>query len=458
TEAEIRKWLVKEGDAVSEHQNVLEVETDKAVVEMPSPKSGRIVKIHKEEGETAKVGDTLMTLAEITAGQTGAAGRQTGAGGAGERPVEEAEEKFLVAGQVPFEPEAKKRSKPEAKKRSKPEAKKRSKPEAKKRSEPEAKKQFGPEAKKSVTVMGELPEHEEEEPVPVMPAARQAAKELGVSESALKNIKGTGPGGAITKEDIIRFSSKKIYREAGDEFGPVERVPLRGLRKSIAKNLKKTQLGTVSVTVFEEADATELWELREREKTPLKERGIHLTFMPFFIKAAQHALKDHPRLNAALQGPEGSEEVVLKKYINMGVAVDTPEGLMVPVIRDVDKKTIIELASELAELSELARQRKISLDRLKGNSFTITNYGHYGGLFATPIINWPDVAILGTGRISERPWVVDSQGAGKIGIRRILPLSLTFDHRVADGAEASAFLSQVVRFLEDSALIFVESA
>ncbi len=428
TEAEIRKWLVKEGDAVSEHQNVLEVETDKAVVEMPSPKSGRVMKIHKEEGETAKVGDTLMTLAEITAGQTGATG------GAGERPVEEAEEKFLVAGQVPFEPEAKKRS------------------------EPEAKKQFGPEAKKSVTVMGELPEHEEEEPVPVMPAARRAARELGVSESALKNIKGTGPGGAVTKEDIIRFSSKKIYREAGDEFGPVERVPLRGLRKSIAKNLKKTQLGTVSVTVFEEADATMLWELREREKTPLKERGIHLTFMPFFIKAAQHALKDHPRLNAALQGPEGSEEVVLKKYINMGVAVDTPEGLMVPVIRDVDKKTIIELASELAELSELARQRKISLDRLKGNSFTITNYGHYGGLFATPIINWPDVAILGTGRISERPWVIGSQGAGKIGIRRILPLSLTFDHRVADGAEASAFLSQVVRFLEDPALIFVESA
>ncbi len=405
TEAEIRKWLVREGDTVSEHQNVLEVETDKAVVEMPSPKSGTIIRIHKEEGETAKVGDTLITFAEAEAAA-----------------AEEAPEGFLAAGQMPFEPPA----------------------------------------RKSVTVMGELPEHEEEEkPLQAMPAARQAARDLGIGESALKKLKGTGPGGVITKEDVIRFSSKKLYGEASDEFGPVERAPLRGLRRTIAKNLKKTQQETVSVTVFEEADVTELWELREREKTQLEQRGVHLTFLPFFIKAAQHALRDHPRLNAALQGPEGNEEVLLKKYMNMGVAVDTPEGLMVPVIREVDKKTIVELASELEELSELARQRKIALDRLKGNSFTITNYGHYGGLFATPVINWPDVAILGTGRISGRPWAVGKEGGegkSKIAIRRILPLSLTFDHRVADGAEASAFLSKVVRYLEDPALIFVESA
>lgn len=422
-EAEIRKWLVKEGDTVSEHQNVLEVETDKAVVEMPSPKSGKIIKIHKEEGETAKVDETLMTLA--LAGEAEAKEAEGKKTPAAEEAVQSEEAEFFAPGQVLLEPAAHREEK------------------------------IPPERKISVTVMGELPE-EEEEAVPVMPAARKMAKEMGIGEQALKNIRGTGPGGAITKEDVIRFSSKKLYKGASDEFGPVERVPLRGLRKVIAKNLRKTQAGTVSVTVCEEADVTQLWDLREREKGPLKERGIHLTFLPFFMKAAQHALREHARLNASLQGGEGSEEIVLKKYINIGVATDTPEGLMVPVIRDVDKKTIVELAAELAELSEAARQRKISLERLKGNSFTISNYGHYGGLFATPVINWPDVAILGTGRIVERAWV--RAGKGKMEIRRVLPLSLTFDHQVADGAEAAAFLAKVVRFLEDPDLIFVESA
>ncbi len=424
-EAEIRRWLVKEGDTVSEHQNVLEVETDKAVVEMPAPHGGKVDRLLKEEGETARVGDVLMT---ITAnGEAGAWQKQKG----GEKPNEEesaGQGFFLMPGQMPMEASglAESLAHPGEKEKQ--------------------------EKKESVTVIGVLPESEEEQ-VAAAPAARQLAREMGMSESAFRGLRGSGPGGIITKEDVLKFSSRQIYTQNQDEFGPVERVPLRGIRRAIAKKLVSTQRSTVFVTVTEEADVTELWEIREREKAVLKERGMHLTFLPFFIKAAQHALKEHPEMNASLQGPEGAEEVVIKKYVNMGIAVDTPEGLMVPVIKDVDKKTILELSTELEELSGMARERKITLERLKGNSFTITNFGHYGGLFATPVINSPDVAILGTGRISEKPWVV----SGKVESRKILPLSLTFDHRVTDGAQASKFIAKIVRLLEDPALIFVES-
>jgi pyruvate dehydrogenase E2 component (dihydrolipoamide acetyltransferase) len=202
---------------------------------------------------------------------------------------------------------------------------------------------------------------------------------------------------------------------------------------------------------MEEADVTELWELKTREERGLLARGIHLTFLPFIIKAVQHALAEHPLLNASVDEERG--EIVLKKYCHVGIAVDTPDGLMVPVVRDVAEKSALELAEELQKLGERARSRTISLQELKGSSFTITNYGHFGGTYSTPIINYPDVAILGCGRIAERPWVV----ADEIRIRKVLHLSLTFDHRVTDGADAARFLVKVVRYLEDPALLFLES-
>ncbi len=241
-------------------------------------------------------------------------------------------------------------------------------------------------------------------------------------------------------------------KKAEDQYGPVERIPLRGLRRTIAKNLILSQKTTAFVTGMEEADITELWNLREKEKKGLLEKGVHLTFMPFFIKAVYHALADHPMLNASVD--EGREEIIVKKYFNIGVAVDTPDGLMVPVIREAVRKTIHELAVELQDLGQKARDRKIKLEEMRGSTFTITNYGHFGGTFATPIINYPDVAILGTGNISEKPWVKD----GQIVIRRILPLSLTFDHRVTDGVEATKFLTRIVNYIEDPALLFIESA
>lgn len=384
TEGEIRRWVVKEGDSVAEHQTVLEIETDKAIVEVPSPRKGRVLKIRKEEGDIAKVGETLMTIA-----------------------IEEDEAELTAE------------VKPGAEERP-----------------------------RSVSVVGVLPEEgDQKAEVLATPAVRALAKELGVR---LETVKGSGPSGSITSEDLNKVIRKVQVSE--DRLGPVERMPLKGLRRTIARNLMISQRTTVSVTGMDEADITGLWELREREKKTLQAKGIHLTFMPFFIKAVQHSLAQHPMLNASVD--EEKEEIIAKKYYNIGVAVDTPEGLMVPVIRDADKKTILELAADLQELSRKARERKITLDEMKGSTFTITNYGHFGGTFATPVINYPDVAILGTGKISDKPWVLD----GRIVIRKILPLSLTFDHRVTDGVDASQFLTKFIGYIEDPDLLFIESA
>ena len=374
TEGEIRRWLVKEGDAVNEHQAILEVETDKAVVEVPSPKKGYVQKIRKLEGEIAKVGDVLLTIAES---------------------LEETKEKK--------------------------------------------------EEKKSFGVVGSLPEAED---ILATPAVRNLAKRLGVD---IEKIKGTGLMGRIKEEDVVKASggAKDITK---DQYGSVERVLIKGLRRSIAKNLLASMRTAAFVTGMDDADVSSLWRLREKEKKTALSKGIRLTFLPFLMKAVQHALKEHPMLNASVD--EAGEEIVVKKYYNIGVAVDTTEGLMVPVVKDVDKKTILELAKELQELSEKAKERKIKLDELKGSTFTISNFGSFGGTYATPIINYPDVAILGTGKISDRPWVKD----GQIVIRKIISLSLTFDHRVIDGAEAAQFLNKIIGYLEDPDSIFIESA
>jgi len=299
---------------------------------------------------------------------------------------------------------------------------------------------------KSVSVVGVLPE-EEEAVVLATPAVRAFAKEQGVS---LEKIRGSGPGRSITREDVQKAS--KQPPKADDQYGAVERVAIRGVRKSIAKNLLFALKTTASVTEMDEADVTDLWDLRDREKKPLKEKDVHLTFMPFIMKAVQHTCGEFGSFNASVD--EDREEIVVKKYFNIGIAVDTPDGLIVPVVRNVEKKTIRELAVELQELGRKARERTVKLDELKGSTFTITNYGAFGATFATPIINYPDVAILGTGKIADKPWV----RGGQVVIRKVLPLSLTFDHRVNDGAGAAKFLTKLVGYLEDPASLFIESA
>ncbi|MDH5769570.1 MAG: 2-oxo acid dehydrogenase subunit E2, partial [Nitrospirota bacterium] len=241
TEGEIRKWLVKEGDAVEEHQTVLEIETDKAIVEVPSPRKGRVLKINKEEAEIVKVGEVLMTILE---------------------EGEIIEEKPKVE-----------------------------------------------ERPKSVSVVGVLPEAEEE--ILATPAVRALSKELGVK---LETVKGSGPGGSITKDDVIKASEK--FKKAEDQYGSIERMPFRGVRRTIAKNLILAQKTTAFVTGMDEADITDLWSLREREKKPILDKGIHLTFLPFFIKASYHALLEHSLLNASID--DEREEVIIKKCYNFG--------------------------------------------------------------------------------------------------------------------------------------------
>lgn len=381
-EVELRRWLVTEGEQIEEHQTVAEVETDKAVVEIPSPHGGTVNRLHSREGDIIRVGETLMTIGE---------------------------------------------------------------------------KVMTPERTRHAGIVGELPEADDapaaapaaSEDVRATPLVRRLARERGIE---LHTIRGSGPHGSITPEDLERVVPAAPATPAEEEeFGPVERLPLRGIRRTAARNLLATQQRTAFVTVTEEADISELSLLRNREQAAAGSHGTHLTFLPFFIKALQHALRDYPSFNATID--DATETIILKKYYHFGIAAETPDGLMVPVIRDVDRKSVLDLAIEIHTLGEKARTRTISSEELKGSSFTITNFGHFGGLFATPIINWPDVAIIGFGRIAQRPWAHD----GAIAVRSILPISLTFDHRVTDGVSASRFLARVVSFLEDPALLFIES-
>jgi pyruvate dehydrogenase E2 component (dihydrolipoamide acetyltransferase) len=381
-EAEIVRWLVKEGDSVKEDQDLLEVETDKALLTLNSPYTGTITKLHGQEGEIIKVGDVLTTVE---------------AGG---------EEKTVV----------------------------------------EADK------KDSGTVVGSLGDNEVVEvvhAVQAIPAVRALAKQVGIN---LASVKGTGPGGRITKEDVEKAANKTAQqsRAEADAYGVVEKIPLRGIRRTIAKRMAEASKHVAEVTIWEDADITELEQVRAKERRVAEEKGVRLTYLPFLIKAILPALKAHPYFNASLD--EAAEAIILKKYFNIGIAVDTSDGLIVFVIKNADEKNILDLAKEIATLAEKARLRTIDLHELKGSTFTITNYGIVGASYGTPIINHPEVAIVGLGKVEDRPVV----RSGKIAIRKIMPLSLAFDHRVIDGVEAGRFLGVVIQHLEDPNLMLIE--
>jgi pyruvate dehydrogenase E2 component (dihydrolipoamide acetyltransferase) len=411
TEGEIVRWLVREGDGIKEGQPLVEVETDKALAEIPSPRTGVILKIMAKEKEVVKVGQVIVVIGEK--GEAVAAPpprpstptpKPKSVGVVGE--LEEApEEAAAVAAKVsPVKP-------------------------------------------------GFVSEH-----ALATPAVRALARELGVD---INKVRGTGSEGRVLEKDVRQVAEGKakpveeVRKPAKvkkyDLYGYVERIPLRGVRRSIAKAMVKSKYTAPHVSAMDEADVTELWQIREKEKKVAESKGIKLTILPFVIKAVISGLTEHPYLNATLD--DDSEEIILKKYFNIGLATDTPEGLMVPVVKGAKEKSIFELAQESAQLAEKARNRTIDLADLKGGTFTLTNYGTVRGIYGTPIINHPEVAILGIGRIEEKPVVRD----GKVVIRRILPLSLSFDHRVVDGAEAARFLQTVITRLEDPDLILLET-
>jgi pyruvate dehydrogenase E2 component (dihydrolipoamide acetyltransferase) len=321
------------------------------------------------------------------------------------------------------------------------------------------------------SVVGQLEEAPEEAPRPVpeikpparrpastpsapvaMPAVRARAKDLGVD---LSRVKGTGPGGRITMEDLERAGAPaapaaSVKAPAVTPTGPVEEVQLRGIRRSSARHVAESASRVAAVSIFDDADVTQLEEVRQKERKVAESRGFKLTYLPFIIKATIAGLKEFPYLNASLD--DARDVILLKKYYHMGIAIDTPDGLMVYVIQDADRKSILELAQQMHQLGEKAAQRKIELTELKGSTITITNFGVIGGNYGTPIINYPEVAILGLGKIADRPVVRN----GEVVVRRILPLSLTFDHRVIHGAEAARFLNSVIQRLEDPDRMLIE--
>jgi pyruvate dehydrogenase E2 component (dihydrolipoamide acetyltransferase) len=272
-----------------------------------------------------------------------------------------------------------------------------------------------------------------------VPAVRKLAKELGVDISL---VKGTGADGRVVEEDVRHHAEQARVGGVEDRYGEVERVPIMRVRRSIARQMVRSKSSIPHVTHMDLADASALVSLKEEQSGEAESKGVHLTFLPYIMKAVALGLKKHPYLNSSIDTEKN--EILLKKYINIGFAVETEDGLIVPVAKDADKKSVFELAEETQRLSELVRQRKVSLSDLKGGSFSITNIGSLGGIYSTPIINHPEAANMGIGKIQQMPVVKD----GEIGIIHGVYLSLSFDHRILDGAEAARFVNSVIQFIE----------
>ena len=392
-EGEVVKWLVKPGDSVKEDQVVLEIMTDKATVEIPTKFTGKVASLEFKEGDIAKVGAVMMRL-EGSGSASAAA------------PAKAPAPAMAKAAPVAVAPIAK--------------------------------------APVSTTVVNQDPQ--------AAPAVRKLANEKGVD---LKTIRGTGPNGRILLEDVqsggasVGVSFSRGVRGQRNE----ERVPVRGMRRKIVEKMALSKRTAAHFTYVEECDVTELSEFRVKLKAKAEAMGTKISFMPFIAKAATIALKEFPQLNASLIEENGAPtEIVYKKYYNLGMAVDTEEGLTVPVLKDVDCKGIWELSREIVDLAQKARDKKLTAADLHEGTFTITNAGNIGGLLATPVINYPEVAIMGVHQIKKRPVVVNDQ----IVIREIMYLSVSLDHRVVDGAVAARFMNRVVALLQDPKVLLME--
>ena len=395
-EGEVVKWLVKEGADIKENDPLVEIMTDKVNVEIPSPKKGTVLKLMAKEGEVVKVGQVLLAIGERGEQTT----TTTATPSTLETPTPSQVKTEVV---VPTTSAAAVVKKPQE--------------------------------------------------ILATPATRKLARDLDVD---LSLVQGTGPGGRIIDEDVHRFKKSgakvlAVTAPTSEKGGSEERVPLRGIRRKIAERMIKSKHTAAHVTHVDEVDMTEIVQLRERTKESAEKRGVKLTFLPFIIKALIPALKQYPYLNATLD--DEKEEIVLKRYYNIGIATNTVQGLVVPVLKGADHKSITQLAEEIAKLSERARTGQLTLDEIQGSTFTITNVGGIGGVFATPIINYPEVAILGLHKITKRPVVKDNQ----IVIRDMTYLSLSFDHRVLDGAMAAEFVNVIKKYLEDPKLLLLET-
>jgi 2-oxoglutarate dehydrogenase E2 component (dihydrolipoamide succinyltransferase) len=423
TDATVGRWLKSEGDRVTAGEPVVELETDKINFEVEAEQDGVLVSIAKGEGETVGVGEVIGTLGD---------------------------------GAAPEDTEPERAEEPEA--------------EQPQGAEPKV----APEAQETEAERTEIEEtangHREEEGVRASPSVRRLAREYDID---LAGVAGSGSGGRITKDDVERLireqhspaperqpapeedgrrEERPVPQEAtapAAEDGREERVRMSRRRQTIAQRLVEAQQTAAMLTTFNEADMSAIMELRRRRKDKFQERHeVRLGFMSFFTKAAIGALKAFPKVNSELRG----NELVLKHYYDIGVAVNTEEGLVVPVVRDADRKSFAEVERDIANLGTKARDGKLTLEDLSGGTFTITNGGVFGSLVSTPILNVPQVAILGMHKTQDRPVAVN----GKVEIRPMMYLALSYDHRIVDGADAVSFLVRVKELVEDPESLLLE--
>lgn len=402
--------FVSEGDQIQKDQTILELENEKAVAPIPSPAAGTVGKIHVKEGDEISVGQLLISLAE------GGASEESSAQ---EKSREQSAKELISAAEQPT-----------------------------------------PKAKEKQDSDSAPYEYETESgvPPPAPPSVRKIARELGID---LTKVQGSERGGRIVLGDLktyVQRLQRAAVQEKGSseapaptppksidfsQWGPVRKEPMTFLRRTVGKRMVDSWTTIPLITQFDEADITSLLELRKKHVAPLKKKGVHLTLTPFVLKAVIKTLKEYPIFNSSLD--ESTLEIVYKNYYHVGVAVDTEAGLIVPVVKDVDKKRLSELAKELENLTEKAKQRKLSLEELQGGSFTLSNQGSIGSRYFTPIIYKPQAAILGLGQGFPKP-VARKQ---KIVIRTMLPVCLSYDHRIIDGANAVRFVQAFIQILEN---------
>jgi pyruvate dehydrogenase E2 component (dihydrolipoamide acetyltransferase) len=439
SQGDLVRLMIAPGAKVSEGQPVMELETDKAVVEVPSTVSGVVNEIKVKEGEKIKVGQVVFTL-------QGAATLQTDEARKPNRPVEH------VSGQhgarLAFQAAIRAEGKTEE------------------QALPPDQPQTRPASFSMPAQLGKVAGTEHREAIPAAPHTRRLAREIGVD---IYEVKGTGPGGRISEDDVKAHAKAALAAAAAaaqaparaghfvapklpdfSKWGKIERVSMRGVRRKTAEHLAESWNTIPHVTQHDRADITELEHLRARFAPKAEQAGGKMTVTAIALKVCAAALKVFPQFNATIDMEK--EEIIYKQYIHIGVAADTDRGLLVPVIRDVDKKNIVELAVELSQLSQKARDKKITLADMEGGTFTITNLGGIGGTAFTPIVNHPEVAILGLSRSRMEPeWI-----GGKFEPRLILPLSLSYDHRLIDGADAARFLRWVAEAFEQPFLLSVQ--
>jgi pyruvate/2-oxoglutarate dehydrogenase complex dihydrolipoamide acyltransferase (E2) component len=442
--ADILNVLVAEGDTVDKDQDIVEIETDKATAEVPTSQAGTVAKIHVSAGDTVAVGATLITV-EAAAGEAAPAPPAS-------TPPPAASDEPPPAESAPAAPAPAKKAAPSPPAAAPPPA----------APAPVAPPQAAaaPPAPRPVPAAAAAETPRAAGDAPAGPAVRRFAREVGVD---LSTIAGTGPGGRVLREDVLKAVQEAnapapaapvaelpdvpdavvpAGDESSDAYGPVRIERMTRIRRTIAARMHESWSTIPRVTNFDDADVTELERVRAKSKRDYAAVGIKLTTMPFLIKAVAMSLKAHPVMNASIDLE--AQQIIYKQYVNIGIAVDTERGLVVPSLRNADRMVIADIARSVAEIAENARTSNFAVEDLRGSSFTISNLGAIGGKYSAPIINPPEVAILLVGRGYKAPAVIENE----IVIRNVMPLSLSYDHRLVDGAAAARFLNHVKSYLE----------